>query len=173
MSDDVSAETSVNQVPGPAAGGVSARRNRISMALLVITVVTLALELRSKFGPLWTGLQFAEMSEDGAFTNATVSEVQGHLSLFPSVSIESDAPDEIIYCYSWYSPLEHFRRSPRSELFLVGSKDNPPRAMVYFNDRETPEEHAKKLARAFRTSEGVTGGNRNRQRSEQQGQPDR
>jgi hypothetical protein len=171
MTDDVSAETPLKSGSVPATGGVSVTRTRISLGLLVISVTILGLELRSKLGPLWTGLQFAKMSEDGAFTNATISDVRRHLSLFPSEAIDVDAPDETIYCYTWYSPLEHFRRSPRSELFVVGSKDSPPRAVVYFNDRETPEEHAKKLARAFRISEMVTGGNRNRQVPEEQSQP--
>ena len=159
MSKDASAETPLNRSVIGTAGRVFTIRRWISIVLLIISVTTLVLEVRSKLGPLWTGLQFEEMSEDGAFKGATVSEVQRHLALFPAVVIENDTSDETIYCYSWYSPLQHFRRSPSSELFLVASKDTPPRATVYYTDRETPEEHARKLAMAYRISDIVTGAN--------------
>jgi len=136
---------------------VSTTRKRISAILLLISVTVLFLELRSKLGPYWTGIAFAKMTEEGAFTGQTFEEVRSHLWLFPSVSIEHDTSDETLYCYSWYSPLRHLRRSPQIELFLAASKETPPHAIVYYNDRETPEEHARKLAIAYGISDRLTG----------------
>ena len=56
MSKDASAETPLNRSVIGTAGRVFTIRRWISIVLLIISVTTLVLEVRSKLGPLWTGL---------------------------------------------------------------------------------------------------------------------
>jgi hypothetical protein len=73
MSGNASEELPLNQPDIGTVKRVSTIRRRISVVLLIVAVTTLTLEWRSRLEPLWTGLQFAEMSEDGAFRGATLN----------------------------------------------------------------------------------------------------
>lgn len=123
--------------PKSAAGPkVSPARTVASLILLVVVGVVCAIELRAGFGQMMSGKSLAAKSKDGEFTDLSMEDARGMMSLSPKETIENRGPDAY-YHYEWYSFLRPLMGQTNPKLTIVATNEDKPMAMAFFASDET------------------------------------
>lgn len=114
---------------------VSPARTVASLILLLVVGVVCAIELRAGFGQMMSGKSLAAKSNDGEFTDLSLEEARGMMSLAPEETIENRGPDTY-YHYEWYSFLRPLMGQTSPKLTIVATNEEKPMAMAFFASDE-------------------------------------
>ena len=114
---------------------VSPVRTIASLILLLVVGVVCAIELRAGFGQMMSGKSLAAKSNDGEFTDLSLEEARGMMSLAPEETIENRGPDTY-YHYEWYSFLRPLMGQTSPKLTIVATNEEKPMAMAFFASDE-------------------------------------
>ena len=114
---------------------VSPVRTVASLILLLVVGVVCAIELRAGFGQMMSGKSLAAKSNDGEFTDLSLEEARGMMSLAPKEIIENRGPDTY-YHYEWYSFLRPLMGQTNPKLTIVATNEEKPMAMAFFASDE-------------------------------------
>ena len=115
---------------------VSPARTVASLILLLVVGVVCAIELRAGFGQMMSGKSLAAKSNDGEFTDLSMEDARGMMSLAPKETIENRGPDTY-YHYEWYSFLRPLMGQTNPKLTIVATNEEKPMAMAFFASDET------------------------------------
>ncbi len=115
---------------------VSPARTVASLILLLVVGVVCAIELRAGFGQMMSGKSLAAKSNDGEFTDLSLEDARGMISLAPKETIENHGPDTY-YHYEWYSFLRPLMGQTNPKLTIVATNEEKPMAMAFFASDET------------------------------------
>jgi hypothetical protein len=115
---------------------VSPVRTVASLILLLVVGVVCAIELRAGFGQMMSGKSLAAKSNDGEFTDLSLEDARGMISLAPKETIENHGPDTY-YHYEWYSFLRPLMGQTSPKLTIVATNEEKPMAMAFFASDET------------------------------------
>ena len=115
---------------------VSPARTVASLILLLVVGVVCAIELRAGFGQMMSGKSLAAKSNDGEFTDLSLEDARGMISLAPKETIENHGPDTY-YHYEWYSFLRPLMGQTSPKLTIVATNEEKPMAMAFFASDET------------------------------------
>lgn len=121
------ADEKPKSAPGPK---VSPARTIASLILLLIVGVICAIELRAGFGQMMSGKSLAAKAKDGEFTDLSLEEARGLLSLAPKETKEDRGPDSY-YHYEWYSLLRPLMGQQNPKLTIVATNEEKPMAMAF------------------------------------------
>lgn len=116
--------------------GVSPARKAVSTVILLIALAVLGIELRAGLGLRNSTQALEAKSEDGFFENLSLDDAQSLLAFAPTENIVQDTEMETVYQYSWFSLLRPLAQQPKSELFLVARKTDPPRAVSFYTEAD-------------------------------------
>lgn len=115
---------------------VSPARTVVSLILLLIVGVICAIELRAGFGQMMSGKSLAAKSNDGEFTDLTLDDARGMMSLAPTETSENRGPDAY-YHFEWYSLLRPLMGQTNPKLTIVATNGEKPMALAFFASDET------------------------------------
>lgn len=114
---------------------VSPARTVASLILLLVVGVVCAIELRAGFGQMMSGKSLAAKSNDGEFTDLTLDDARGMMSLAPTETSENRGPDTY-YHFEWYSLLRPLMGQKNPKLTIVATNEEKPMAMAFFASDE-------------------------------------
>lgn len=115
---------------------VSPARTVASLILLLIVGVVCAIELRAGFGQMMSGKSLAARSNEGEFTDLSMEDARGMMSLAPTETSENRGPDTY-YHFEWYSLLRPLMGQTNPKLTIVATNDEKPIALAFFASDET------------------------------------
>ena len=115
---------------------VSPARTVASLILLLVVGVVCAIELRAGFGQMMSGKSLAAKSNDGEFTDLTLDDARGMMSLAPTETSENRGPDTY-YHFEWYSLLRPLMGQTNPKLTIVATNAEKPMALAFFASDET------------------------------------
>lgn len=125
-----------DEKPKSATGSkVSPARTVASLILLLIVGVICAIELRAGFGQMMSGKSLAAKSNDGEFTDLTLDDARGMMSLAPTETSELRGPDTY-YHFEWYSFLRPLMGQTNPKLTIVATNEEKPMALAFFASDE-------------------------------------
>jgi hypothetical protein len=84
---------------------------------------------------MMSGKSLAAKSNDGEFTDLSLEEARGMMSLAPEETIENRGPDTY-YHYEWYSFLRPLMGQTSPKLTIVATNEEKPMAMAFFASDE-------------------------------------
>lgn len=116
--------------------GVSPARKAASTVILLVALAVLGIELRAGLGQRNSARALEAKSEDGFFANLSLADAQSMLAFAPTENILQETELETVYHYSWFSLLRPLAQQPKSELFLVARKTDPPIAVSFYTEAE-------------------------------------
>jgi uncharacterized membrane protein YgcG len=114
---------------------VSPARTVASLILLLIVGVVCAIELRAGFGQMMSGKSLAAKSNEGEFTDLTLDDARGMMSLAPKETSENRGPDTY-YHFEWYSLLRPLMGQTNPKLTIVATNEEKPMALAFFASDE-------------------------------------
>jgi hypothetical protein len=114
---------------------VSPARTVASLILLLIVGVVCAIELRAGFGQMLSGKSLAAKSNDGEFTDLSLEDARGMMSLAPTETPENRGPDTY-YHFEWYSLLRPLMGQTNPKLTIVATNEEKPMALAFFASDE-------------------------------------
>ena len=120
----------------PTGSKVSPARTVASLILLLIVGVVCAIELRAGFGQMMSGKSLAAKSNDGEFTDLSMEDARGMMSLAPKETIENRGPDTY-YHFEWYSLLRPLMGQTNPKLTIVATNEEKSMALAFFASDET------------------------------------
>lgn len=115
---------------------VSPARTVASLILLLVVGVVCFIELRAGFGQMMSGKSLAAKSNDGEFTDLTLDDARGMMSLAPTETSENRGPDTY-YHFEWYSLLRPLMGQTNPKLTIVATNEEQPMALAFFASDET------------------------------------
>lgn len=130
---------------------VSPARTVASLILLLVVGVVCVIELRAGFGQMMSGKSLAAKSNDGEFTDLTLEDARGMMSMAPSETSENRGPDTY-YHFEWYSLLRPLMGQTNPKLTIVATNEEKPMALAFFASDET-DSVAKSAPSAEETTE--------------------
>ena len=114
---------------------VSPARTVASLILLLIVGVICVIELRAGFGQRMSGNSLAAKSKEGEFTDLSMEDARGMLSLAPTETSENRGPDTY-YHFEWYSLLRPLMGQTNPKLTIVATNEEKPMALAFFASDE-------------------------------------
>lgn len=117
---------------------VSPARTAASVVLLLIVGVICVIELRAGLGQMLSGKALAARSNDGEFTELSLDEAVGLLTMAPQATVETRHLDSI-HRYEWYSVLRPLIGQQNPQVTIISSNDEKPMALAFTTADEEPE----------------------------------
>lgn len=137
---------------------VSPARTVASLILLLIVGVVCAIELRAGFGQMMSGKSLAARSNEGEFTDLSMEDARGMMSLGPKETSENRGPDTY-YHFEWYSLLRPLMGQKNPKLTIVATNDEKPIALAFFasDEADSPARPAPQTGNATVSGAGAGG----------------
>lgn len=126
------ADEKPKSVAGPK---VSPARTVASLILLLVVGIVCAIELRAGFGQMMSGKSLAARSNEGEFTDLSLDDARGMMSLAPTETSENRGPDTY-YHFEWYSLLRPLMGQTNPKLTIVATNEEKPIALAFFASSE-------------------------------------
>ena len=120
----------------PAGPRVSPVRTIISLLLLLTVGVVCGIELRAGLGQYLTGKAFGAKSEEGAFTEVTLSEAKSMVSMFPTETVHRSTPSETVIKFEWFSLLRPLMGEASPQMFVTAGGGDDPLAMTFHTEAD-------------------------------------
>ena len=117
---------------------VSPARTAASVVLLLIVGVICVIELRAGLGQMLSGKALAARSNDGEFTELSLDEAVGLLTMAPQATVETRHLDSI-HRYEWYSVLRPLIGQQNPQVTIISSNEEKPMALAFTTADEEPE----------------------------------
>lgn len=137
---------------------VSPARTVASLILLLIVGVVCAIELRAGFGQMMSGKSLAARSNEGEFTDLSMEDARGMMSLGPKETSENRGPDTY-YHFEWYSLLRPLMGQKNPKLTIVATNDDKPIALAFFasDEADSPARPVQQTGVATESGAGAGG----------------
>lgn len=119
----------------PTGPKVSPARTVISLIVLLIVGVICVIELRAGLGQMWSGKALEASSKDGEFSDLTLEEARGLLSMAPSETVEDRGPDKA-HRFEWYSLLRPLMGQKSPWIMIIATDEEKPMALAFTNEEE-------------------------------------
>jgi hypothetical protein len=108
------------------------------VVLLLIVGVICVIELRAGLGQMLSGKALAARSNDGEFTELSLDEAVGLLTMAPQATVETRHLDSI-HRYEWYSVLRPLIGQQNPQVTIISSNEEKPMALAFTTADEEPE----------------------------------